>query len=365
MSRQRPSRDQPGPPLASGTQVLAGPSIQGSRRAGGSRNERRHVVTLVTISVALHLALGLLSALVIGPAPVMKETPPLVEMVFDAAPMPQVPAQAPASTVADESPVEPSKAAQDTPADIPAGSPPAGPPPSPPEEPTTPPMAEPLPTTQALPQAPPVAEPSPTEVERAPPAPMPLPDPPLSEPAKLQKLDRPVSPAPPAASAASVPKPPAPDRPVPPRPRPAPRAAQQPSAPALPAFPNPAASLPEPARPSNVPLTSSSPVAAAPAPSPSAVNGTWRSALAAWVQSRKRYPDEARRQSMEGQVAVRFTVGRDGQVLDAQVAHGSGSDLLDQAALSMFRGGRAPSFPADMSQSQLTTTISIRFRLQE
>jgi len=355
MSRQRPPRDRPGPPLASGTQVLAGPSIQGLRRAGGSRNERRHVVTLITISVALHLALGLLSTLVIGPAPVMKETPPLVEMVFNAAPMPQ----APASPTANESPVEPSKAAQDTPENMPAGSTPAEPPASPPEEPATPPMAEPLPTTQALPQAPPVAEPSPTEVERAPPAPMPLPEPAPSEPAKLQKLDRPVSPAPPAASAASVPKPPAPDRPVPPRPRPARRAAQQPSVPTMPA------SLPEPARPSNGPLTSSSPVAAAPAPSPSAVNGTWRSALAAWVQSRKRYPDEARRQSMEGQVAVRFTVGRDGQVLDAQIAHGSGSDLLDQAALSMFRGGRAPPFPADMSQPQLTTTISIRFRLQE
>lgn len=286
-----------------------------------------------------------------------------MEMVFDAAPMPQVLAQAPASPAANESPVEPSKAAQDTPADILAGSPPARPPP-PPEEPTTPPMAEPLPTTQALPQAPPVAEPSPSEVERAPPAPMPLPDPPLSEPAKLQELDRPASPAPPAASAPSVPKPPAPVRPVPPRLRPAPRAAQQPSVPALPASPNPAASLPEPAHPLNAPLTSS-PAIAAPAPSPSAVNGAWRSALAAWVQSRKRYPDEARRQGTEGQVAVRFTVGRDGQVLDAQIARGSGSDLLDQAALSMFHGGRAPPFPSDMPQPQLTTTISIRFRLQE
>jgi len=88
-------------------------------------------------------------------------------------------------------------------------------------------------------------------------------------------------------------------------------------------------------------------------------------ALATWVQSRKRYPDEARRQGTEGQVVVRFTVGRDGQVSDAQIARGSGSDLLDQAALSMFRGGRAPPFPADMPQPQLTTTVSIRFHLEE
>ncbi len=108
-----------------------------------------------------------------------------------------------------------------------------------------------------------------------------------------------------------------------------------------------------------------SPTTAAPAPSPTAINGAWRNALATWVQSRKRYPDEARRQNMEGQVAVRFTVGRDGQVLDAQVVRGSGSDPLDQAALFMFRGGRAPPFPADMAQAQITTTISVRYRLAE
>ena len=83
------------------------------------------------------------------------------------------------------------------------------------------------------------------------------------------------------------------------------------------------------------------------------------------MQSRKHYPDEARRQGREGQVAVRFTIARDGQVLDAQIVRGSGSDLLDQAALSTFRGGRAPPFPADMTQQQLTTTVSIRYRLEE
>jgi len=62
---------------------------------------------------------------------------------------------------------------------------------------------------------------------------------------------------------------------------------------------------------------------------------------------------------------VRFTVGRDGQVLDAQVVRGSGSDLLDQAALAMFRGGRTPPFPADMVQPQVTTTVAIRYRLQD
>lgn len=95
------------------------------------------------------------------------------------------------------------------------------------------------------------------------------------------------------------------------------------------------------------------------------MSGAWRSALAAWVQSRKRYPDDARQQGMEGQVAVRVTFGRDGQVLDARVARSSGSDPLDRAALAMFQGVRGPPFPADMAQPQVTVTTGIRYRLEE
>ena len=95
------------------------------------------------------------------------------------------------------------------------------------------------------------------------------------------------------------------------------------------------------------------------------VNGNWRQALAAWVQSRKRYPDAARHDGTEGQVSVRFTVGRDGQVLDAAIVRGSGSDVLDTAALTMFRGARAPAFPPDMTQPGVTTTVSIHYRLEE
>ena len=110
---------------------------------------------------------------------------------------------------------------------------------------------------------------------------------------------------------------------------------------------------------------SAAPAATAPGASPATVDGAWRGALAAWVQSRKRYPDEARREGIEGQVAVRFTIGRDGQVLVAEIVRGSGSELLDRAALAMFGGGRAPPFPADMAQPQVTTTVTVRYRLSE
>lgn len=335
------------------TEVLSGGTIHSSWRTEGSSNKRWPDVILVGASLALHLAFGVVTVLLIHPARVMQEAPPTVEMVFDAASVP--PAQVPAPTAADGSPGEPAKAAQDMFAEVPPQPPSA--------EPPMPSMAEALPQP-APSQAPPLVEPPPAEVESPPPAVAPA-----SEPAKPEEAGRQALPAPPLTTQAPAPATPIPIRP-PPRPRPAPHAVQQPSVPAAPAAPPLTASLPDLARrsftppgaPTPAPL---SPAAAVPPPALSGINGAWRNALAAWVQSRKRYPDEARRQNREGQVAVRFTVGRDGQVLDAQVVHGSGSDLLDQAALSMFRGGRAPPFPADMAQAQITTTISVHYRLAE
>ena len=109
---------------------------------------------------------------------------------------------------------------------------------------------------------------------------------------------------------------------------------------------------------------SGAPAATLPEPT-AAVSGAWRGLLAAWVQSRKRYPDEARQRGTEGVVGVRFTVARDGQVLESQIVQASGSDLLDQAGLAMFRGARAPPFPADMVQQQVSVTVAVRYRFAE
>ncbi len=366
MPRQRPPWDQTGLPSALRTGVLPNETTHRSWRTGGSRNEQRPAVVLVGASLALHLALGVMTALVIRPARVAEEAPQTVEMMFDAAPAP--PAQVPAPTAADESSGEPVKAVQDSFAEMPPRTPPAELPVLPSSEPPMPSMAEALPQP-APSQAPPLAEPSPAAVEPPPSTVAPAPEPPLHEAAKLEELDRQALPAPPLTTQAPIPATPTPVRP-PLRPRPAPHAVRQPSVPAVAAAPPLTASLPEPARRSSAPPGAPtpaplSPTTTAPLSSQTAINGAWRNALATWVQSRKRYPDEARRQNTEGQVAIRFTVGRDGQVLDAQVVRGSGSDLLDQAALSMFRGGRAPSFPADMAQAQITTTISVRYRLAE
>lgn len=113
------------------------------------------------------------------------------------------------------------------------------------------------------------------------------------------------------------------------------------------------------------PTTESSPAT----PLPSAlvspeVAAIWRGSLSAWLQSHKRYPAEARRRGDEGRVAVKFTVDRQGHVLDAVVAQSSGSAILDEAVLTMLRDAVVPEFPPGMTQERMTLTVQLRYSLQ-
>lgn len=125
-----------------------------------------------------------------------------------------------------------------------------------------------------------------------------------------------------------------------------------PSAPVQALAPGPGAGLPTPAL--------SAPVA----PAAGQVSSGWRNSLAAWLQSRKSYPEGARSRSEEGTATLRFTVSRDGQVLAATLASSSGSTALDEAALAMLRGARLPPFTPDMAQDVTTVTVPIRYRLE-
>ena len=118
---------------------------------------------------------------------------------------------------------------------------------------------------------------------------------------------------------------------------------------------------PSPAQAPTAPSASS----AAPASRPQqAVSPGWQSALGAWLQANKRYPDEAQRRGDEGRATVRFTVSRDGQVLDFQLLSGTGSTILDAAVERLLKGARLPPFPAGMDQDQITVTLQIRYALE-
>ncbi len=185
----------------------------------------------------------------------------------------------------------------------------------------------------AIPVPPPVAasaSPVPQAVSPAPPieATVPLPEPERTQPQALQK--RP------------------PRRPV--RSRTVPVPVQTAPRPNLPTQNGRIAALP----PSS---SAASPPAAA-----AYSSGAWQGALAAWLQAHKRYPEQARRDGIEGRVVVRFAVDREGTVKQVNLVHSSGSSELDEAAMAMLRGSHLPPPPAPAPDT-ISITLPIHYSL--
>lgn len=159
-------------------------------------------------------------------------------------------------------------------------------------------------------------------------------------------------PAPPRQEPRKPTPPPQPQQRVEPRPAaPAPRAANPAPSPAPSTAPSPHSGF----------ASAAPPAAASPQPGGApAVAPGWNALLAAWLAANRRYPEEARRRGVEGEVTVRFSVAADGRVTEVAIAAGSGSSALDGAAVAMLRGARLPPPGTDV-----TRTVRIRYRLAD
>ena len=76
-------------------------------------------------------------------------------------------------------------------------------------------------------------------------------------------------------------------------------------------------------------------------PSPAEIS--WQKEMLFHLSRHKRYPAHARKRGVEGVVKVEFRVGADGRLVDARLIRGSGSQALDEEALSVLQ--RASPFP--------------------
>jgi len=81
------------------------------------------------------------------------------------------------------------------------------------------------------------------------------------------------------------------------------------------------------------------------------------------LENHRRYPLQARRRGIEGTVGLRFRVEPNGSLAAAEIAHTSGSRLLDRAALRTLDH----CFPLDSTAAGLLAgepiTVDLTFRL--
>ena len=79
------------------------------------------------------------------------------------------------------------------------------------------------------------------------------------------------------------------------------------------------------------------------------------------------YPRIAQRRGWEGEVQIQFTLLANGDIVDIKIKHGSGRNLLDQAALEIFTHHmhrRFKPFPQEIKRRHWTHSVPIEYKLR-
>ncbi len=89
---------------------------------------------------------------------------------------------------------------------------------------------------------------------------------------------------------------------------------------------------------------------------------TWENQILATMERNKRYPGPAQRRRQEDIVYVRFTIDRDGNVLEARIERSHGYSLLDQEVLAMLqRSSPLPAPPTQVSGERVEIVVPVEF----
>lgn len=88
--------------------------------------------------------------------------------------------------------------------------------------------------------------------------------------------------------------------------------------------------------------------------------------ISLWIQKFKQYPDEARRQGMQGKTMVRIRIDRRGNIHYWELENSTGYALLDRAAIDMVkRANPVPAVPNNYpAGEQFDFLIPVNFRLE-
>lgn len=149
-----------------------------------------------------------------------------------------------------------------------------------------------------------------------------------------------------------------------PRPRPVRQVAAPAPMPVAPPVANPAPA-PEalPVPPSPAPIATH--VAEAASGAMAGPPPDYLTALRAWLEKHKQYPQQAQRRRQQGTTLLRFTLSRDGRLLAHSIERSSGFETLDIAVCEMIeRAAPLPPLPPDMGQDKLEIVVPVAFYLR-
>ena len=82
------------------------------------------------------------------------------------------------------------------------------------------------------------------------------------------------------------------------------------------------------------------------------------------LESHKRYPSIMALSGLNGRVVLRFTVRRDGEIIDPQITEVTGHESFGNAALQALRRvGQLPPFPDEIRRHELLVEVPMTYRL--
>jgi protein TonB len=79
------------------------------------------------------------------------------------------------------------------------------------------------------------------------------------------------------------------------------------------------------------------------------------------IESKKRYPEEARRRGEEGTVVVSFTIDESGKPVNVRLASSSGSPSIDNETLRLIRSLR---FPPPPDGKPINLRVEVEYQLR-
>lgn len=118
----------------------------------------------------------------------------------------------------------------------------------------------------------------------------------------------------------------------------------------------------------NVPQSRFEGLSGSSAPSPAARDTLeiYRQRLTALFATRHDYPRIAALRGWEGEVRLRLTVARQGNLLGVALDRSSGHDVLDRHALSWLTGyGDLPPLPESLSANEISLVVPIQYKLRK